>query len=218
MKNKTLNHLLGVVLKFFLKLYTREKEALPMAIHTDIGNVIVDQPEGGGFESHIPGHPFPFPGMPDAKIVETMTVLKRFFPIMYKYAWVVMRDRLPAHLLAQSQNGDIGLVDPSKFSRPVRELHRAFTAIRAKEGEKEMQGKWTEMRDVLCLFFEYDDAYRFRLQEAILELDKSQFEFTENEAFWAGYKWRYFFNNKRIKEFRKKYSIPWTNKEEEKNY
>jgi hypothetical protein len=209
MKNKTLNHLLGSFLKRLLKLYTQEKQTYPIAVHTDIGNVVVDKIEGEGYQSHIPGHPFPFPGMPDSRIVETLTVIKRIFPIIYKWAWIVMRDRLPKGLIEQSQNGEIGLVDPDKYSRPVREFHRAFTKIRSKENDPEMRAKWTEMRDILCLFFEYDDAYRFRLMEAMQELDKTQFEYTDADAYWAGHKWNYNFDSKKIKEVREKYHIKW---------
>jgi hypothetical protein len=213
---KTLNKLIGYLIKVLSKIYKPEKENQQAVVKTDLGNVLVNFPKEGGMQSWIPGHDFPFPGVPDNKIVETISIIKKMFPIIYKWAWVTMRDRLPQYLIPQSQDGAIGLVDPMKYSKPVRELHRAFTSIRAKEGEKEMQAKWTEMRDILCLFFEYDDAYRFRLMETIQELDKSQFEFDENDAYWAGWKWRYFFNDQKIKEKREKYSIPWTNVEEEK--
>jgi hypothetical protein len=139
------------------------------------------------------------------------------FPIIYKWAWVVMRDRLPAYLIPQTQNGEIGLVDPIKYSRPVREIHRVLTLIRSRELDPEMRAKWTELRDILCLFWEHDDAYRTRLQETILELDKTQFEFDEASAYWASFKWNFLFNNKKICEMRKKYSIPWTDNEKEKN-
>lgn len=194
MKNKYLNKFVGFLLKALLKLYKREEQ--PTAVATDIGNVLHTFPKEGGMESWIPGHDYPFPGMPDSRVVETMTVIKKIFPIIYKWAWLIMRDRLPVHLIPQSQNGEIGLVDPKKYSKPVRELHRIFTLVRSREGEPEMKGKWTEMRDILCLFFEYDDSYRFRLMDVINELDKSQFLFTEADKYWADKKWRYQFKFK----------------------
>jgi hypothetical protein len=193
MKNKILNKILGKLLTFFYKFYTRIDT--PQAVQTNIGTVLHNFPKEGGMESWIPGHDFPFPGMPDDRVVETLTVIKKIFPIIYKWAWAIMRDRLPQYLMAQSQNGDIGLVDPKKYSKPVRELHRVLTLIRSCEGEPEMKAKWTELRDILCLHFEFDDAYRFRLMLAMINMDKSQFEFTEADKYWASQKWKFDWKN-----------------------
>jgi hypothetical protein len=142
--------------------------------------------------------------MPDDRVVGTIDVIKRIFPIIYKWAWVVMRDRLPDYLKAQSQNGEIGLVDPHKYSRPIRELHRAFTAIRSREGEPEMKAKWTEMRDIICLFLEFDDAYRFRFMELMLEYDKEQAKFTPADCYWSNMKWKYDFAHNKNDNFKTK--------------
>lgn len=206
--NKILNRIIGRLIAFLVKRYRPEK-ARQVLIKTDVGNVLVNFPKEGGSESWIPNYKYPFPGVPDGKIVETITVIKRIFPVIYKWAWVIIRDRLPQYMVPQTQNGDIGLVDPQRYSKPVRELHRMFTKIRSKEMDDEMKGKWTEMRDFLCLFFEYDDAYRFRLMEAIQELDKTQFEYTEADAYWAGHKWHYKFDSPLIKEMREKHNLPW---------
>ena len=193
MKNKIINGILGKLLTFFYKFYTRQDT--PMAVQTNIGTVLHNFPKEGGMESWIPGHDFPFPGMPDDRIVETLTVIKKIFPIIYNWGWRIMRDRLPAYLIPQSQNGEIGLVDPKKYSKPVRELHRVLTLIRSCEGEPEMKAKWTELRDILCLHFEFDDSYRFRLMLAMKNLDQSQFEFSEADKYWANQKWKFDWKN-----------------------
>jgi len=195
---KILNNIVGFLLKALLKVYKRPNN--PNIVSTDVGQVLNNFPDEGGMESWIPGHEFPFPGMPDARVVETMTVIKKMFPIIYKWAWLVMRERLPNHMIPQSQNGDIGLVDPKKYSKPVRELHRVFTLMRSREGEEQMKGKWTEMRDILCLFFEYDDAYRFRLMDVMREIDLKEFEFTDADKYWADMKWKYEFGFKKNKQ------------------
>ena len=190
---KILNKIVGLLLKVLLKVYKPDLEGKPMVVSTDVGQVLTEQKKEGGMDSWIPGHPFPFPGMPDSVVVETMSVFKRIFPILYKWGWIVMRDRLPNYLRAQSQNADIGLVDPKKYSRPVRELHKVFTLLRSREGkdQTEIRGKWTEMRDVICLFLEYDDAYRFRLMDMMNEINLKEFEFSEADKYWASKKWKY---------------------------
>jgi len=202
MKNKILNKILGKLLTFFYKFYTRIDS--PQAVATNIGTVLHNFPKEGGMESWIPGHDFPFPGMPDDRVVETINIIKKMFPIIYKWAWVIIRDRLPQYLMAQSQNGEIGLVDPKKYSRPIRELHRVFTLIRSREGEPEMQAKWTEMRDIICLFLEFDDAYRFRFMELMLEYDKEQAKFTPADCYWSNMKWKYKFAHNTNDNFKTK--------------
>lgn len=202
MKNKILNGFLGATIRFFYKFYTRTDN--PQAVVTNIGTVLHNFPKEGGMESWIPGHDFPFPGMPDDRVVETINIIKKMFPIVYKWAWVVMRDRLPQYLIPQSQNGEIGLVDPKKYSRPIRELHRAFTLVRSREGEPEMQAKWTEMRDIICLFLEFDDAYRFRFMELMLEYDKEQAKFTPADCYWSNMKWKYKFSHNTNDNFKTK--------------
>lgn len=202
MKNKLLNGIIGAIIRFLYKNYTRTDA--PQAVTTNIGTVLHNFPKEGGMESWIPGHDFPFPGMPDDRVVETIDIIKRIFPIIYKWAWVVMRDRLPQYLMAQSQNGEIGLVDPKKYSRPIRELHRVFTLIRSREGEPEMKAKWTEMRDIICLFLEYDDAYRFRFMELMLEYDKDQAKFTPADCYWSNMKWKYDFEHNKNDNFKTK--------------
>jgi hypothetical protein len=203
MKNKILNGALSSVLKFLYKFYTRQDEP-PQAVATNIGTVLHNFPKEGGMESWIPGHDFPFPGMPDDRVVGTIDIIKRMFPIIYKWAWVILRDRLPNYLIPQSQNGEIGLVDPKKYSRAIRELHRVFTLVRSREGEPEMKAKWTEMRDVICLFLEFDDAYRFRFMELMLEYDKEQAKFTPADCYWSSMKWKYDFAHKTNNEFKTK--------------
>ena len=194
---------MGKLLTFFYKFYTRQDD-LPQAVATNIGTVLHNFPKEGGMESWIPGHDFPFPGMPDDRVVGTIDIIKRIFPIIYKWAWVVMRDRLPQYLVAQTQNGEIGLVDPKKYSRPIRELHRAFTLVRSREGDNEMKAKWTEMRDIICLFLEFDDAYRFRFMELMLEYDKEQAKFTPADCYWSNMKWKYDFAHKTNDNFKTK--------------
>jgi len=196
---KIINSFVGVLLKVLLKVYKPDLEGKPMAITTDVGQVLREIKKDGGTESWIPGHPYPFPGLPDNVVIEAMGFYKKIYPIIYKWGWTMLRDKLPNYLKKQSQDGDIGLINPKMYSRPVRELHRVFTLMRSREGEPEMKGKWTEQRDMLCMFFEFDDAYRFRLMDIMNEINLKEFEWTEADKYWASMKWKYDFgfNNKK---------------------
>ena len=101
-------------------------------------------------------------------------------PVAMKYYWVVLQDHIP---------------DPKLYSRPVRELYRAFSVIRLRnhESEIEQRGMFTEIRDFFCMLFEYDDYYRFLLMDLMQELKMSEFEFSEDDKYWARSKWKYDF-------------------------
>jgi hypothetical protein len=73
--------------------------------------------------------------------------------------------------------------------------------MRKREQGPEMKGKMTEKRDMECMFYEFDDAYRFRFMEMILELDREQFKFDEADRYWAEKKWKYDWAFKKNKEF-----------------
>jgi hypothetical protein len=145
-----------------------------------LGKVKLDFPAEGGVRSFIEGEAQPFPGMVDADIVNNINTIKRMIPVMCKYAWCAMRENIP---------------DPKLYSRPVRELHRVFSLVREREGDDpsqvEQKGMWTEIRDILCMLAEYDDTYRFRLMDAINEMKKEEFEFSEADKYWARKKWKY---------------------------
>lgn len=151
----------------------------PVALKTDVGLVTLDFPKEGGMYSHIPGEKYPFPGMPDEKIVSQIATLKRMMPVACKYAWIALRDNIP---------------ETNLYSRPVREVHRVMSLVREREGNTEMRGKWTEIRDIICMMLEFDDAYRFRLMDAMKEINLKEFEFTEADRYWATKKWKYKFS------------------------
>jgi hypothetical protein len=67
-----------------------------------------------------------------------------------------------------------------------------------------MKAKWTEMRDIICLFLEFDDAYRFRFMELMLEYDKEQAKFTPADCYWSNMKWKYDFAHKTNDNFKTK--------------
>ena len=63
------------------------------------------------------------------------------------------------------------LVKPKRFCPCVREIHRAFTVLIGRE-EEEWKRKMLEMaREVLCMFLEFDSAYKFRFQDIANEID-----------------------------------------------
>lgn len=180
---KIFNGIIGSILKVLLKIYKRPNN--PMLLETDVGKVITNFPEEGGVESFIPGHPYPFPGLPDSKNVDLLSTVKKMLPVACKYAWVSMNGKFP---------------DPQKYSRPVREIYRVLKLIREKYGNDpsviDDKGMWTEIRDIICFALEFDDFYRFVFMDMLSEINMEEMEFTDADKYWAAKKWQYQFKFK----------------------
>jgi hypothetical protein len=116
----------------------------------------VEFPSEGGTFTYFKGHPYPFPGFPHKGMVEASRWIKRFWPAMIS----------AAHSLLASQ-----LIKPERYSRPVREIYRLFNILIERERDEPMKKKWAEMRDVICHILEFDNAYRFRLQDVLKEIN-----------------------------------------------
>jgi hypothetical protein len=116
----------------------------------------VEFPKEGGTFTYLEGHPYPFPGFPDKGMVEAARWIKKFWPAMISAA----HSLLAPHL-----------IKPERYSRPVREIYRLFNILIEREKEPGMKDKWTKMRDVICHVLEFDNAYRFRLQDVLKEIN-----------------------------------------------
>lgn len=68
-----------------------------------------------------------------------------------------------------------------KYCKTVREIHRTLSTMGepSKEGEKSKHHE--KIRDIVCMILEYDDAYRYRLQDIIRELKKGNLGNTPKE-------------------------------------
>ena len=51
-------------------------------------------------------------------------------------------------------------IKPIRYSQPIRELHRAFSVERNDNRDLRLM-----VRDIVCMIFEFDNAYRFRFQD-----------------------------------------------------
>jgi hypothetical protein len=64
---------------------------------------------------------------------------------------------------------------PNRYCQAIREVYRCFSLpndkIKALTWEKRMM-----LRDLVCMVLEFDNAYRFRVQDLVEELDKQAFE------------------------------------------
>jgi len=128
-------------------------------------------PEGGTFTNYT-GEKFPFPGFPDQEKVNLVAGAKRLIP---------MGINMMSSIIGSLRQNE----DPHRWCKTSRELYRIFNIMIEREKDEGLKKKFTDLRDAVCLFLEYDDAYRFRFQAAFQNLNIGEIKMTEADRFWA---------------------------------
>jgi EAL domain-containing protein (putative c-di-GMP-specific phosphodiesterase class I) len=105
--------------------------------------------------------------------------MKRIIPLAFEVMYSQLKSYIP-------ENSD-------DYSRSTREWHRIFTLIIEREKDDTMQKKWQEIRDIFCLIWEKDLAYRLRGQDGISELNLEEIKLDDGDKEFAlqnkSYRW-----------------------------
>lgn len=168
----------------------REVPQLPSEVPKDIQPLSrVEFPEGGGVHTYMEGFTHPYKGFPFFESVEKIDAIKKIqraaLSSMYhsfkKRPWWqkaflitvpwIFTDLIRAYIYSFHRMIDRFKTKRERYCTAVREVHRAFSIEwhDEKDGDKEMR---LMLRDILCMFLEYDNAYRFRFQDIVAELNK----------------------------------------------
>jgi len=129
----------------------------------------VEFPKEGGVLSYLKGRKKPFPGFPHAELVATMGFIKRLIPSLLSGYYSLIKPKL---------------IKPEKYSRPVREIYRIFNLLIERESDEGMKQKWIQMRDIICMILEFDNAYRFRFQDVVSEMNLEEIKPDENAQYY----------------------------------
>jgi len=146
----------------------------------------VEFPKGGGVLSHYEGLEYPTKGFPYGDTVNAVDRVKKVLMVTLRGIEESLKEhRIKTVLLfiffrkqifkigdALLSTLNRGLEEvrskPEMYCPAVREIYRAFNHI-AKERKF-----FINLRDIICMVLEYDDAYRYRFQNVIIELDKER--------------------------------------------
>lgn len=161
-------------------------------------------PKTGGIDTYLQGVKLPYPGYPDRATLEVICIMKRsvmtlmfFFTSLVKkrnifklflfrkeimnfitkwlnfLAWIILRRKLK----------------PRFYSHSVREIYRVLTLLSEREkfgGNPESnKGRWLQIRDIVCMILEFDDAYRLRIQDALSEINLNEIKLDKRDSFYA---------------------------------
>lgn len=150
------------------------------------GSPKIEFPEEGGTLTYCYGYKYPFKGLPLQKYVEILVSIKRMFMeslrlfrhkamIPFISLLVIIPNRKKVldlifdfYINIASHSFTNCILEPKKYCDSVREIYRTFEVISQTEKTK-------KVRDIVCTLIEYDNAYRYRLQDAAQEFDKDRF-------------------------------------------
>lgn len=146
----------------------------------------------GGVLTYMDGFDQPYQGFPLHHMVERMDLVKKmtkgFKSGFYHLIWKHFRGwkKLPmifltypffklyshAEIYSCWRHIERFKIKPRCYCRAMREVYRAFS-LPVNENETWKNGRLREqIRDLLCMHLEFDNAYRFRFQDCIGELNK----------------------------------------------
>lgn len=162
---------------------------LPSEIPTDNHPLTrVEFPEEDGVLTYMAGYDYPYRGYPYYEFVDKIDIIKKisrgiqsgFYHGLKqsKLKWLLIAliptlgrsvfwafcysfDRLVARTPMRV----------NRFSESVRELHRA-ASISWGDETQELSDLRKMLRNIECMILEFDNAYRFRFQDLVVEIDK----------------------------------------------
>lgn len=148
----------------------------------------VELPQEGGVLTFMEHFEYPYRGFPMVEFVDKIEVMKKlikgslsgFYHSFGANKWKVLLI-LPAILMFK-ELVSTGIytfyrlveryrIKAHRYSKSIRELYRAFSEPRKHESIRYMDLRFM-LRDVLCMILEFDNAYRFRAQDILVELNK----------------------------------------------
>lgn len=148
----------------------------------------VEFPEEGGVLTYMGGYNHPYKGFPFFEFVDKVDVIKKIQRGVLSSLYHSLKEKrwkllglifvpwlfgvlVRAFVYTFYRMVDRFKIKPIRYCTALRELHRVFTIEWHGEPEKEKEMR-TMVRDVMCMFLEFDNAYRFRFQDIIVELNK----------------------------------------------
>ena len=167
----------------------REIPQLPSEAPKDVSALTkVEFLEEGGVLTWMEGHEYPYKGFPFYEFVDRIDYMKKltrsflsglyhsFKPI--RKVWIltlipsiwVSKILLRAIIYTFYRMIERFRIKSHRYCKSVRELYRAFTYEDPSEKSQDTQLR-LQLRDLMCMILEFDNAYRYRFQDIMEDLD-----------------------------------------------
>ena len=167
----------------------KEIPVLQSEVPTDTNALIkVEFPEDGGVLTYMENHPYPYRGFPFFEFVEKIDMMKkisrgtlsgfyhsvrgrRLSLLLFLPLVLVAKDLLSTGVRTFHRLIERFRIKSNLYCMAVREVYRAFDQPRDEEKLKTLELRMM-LKDIICTVLEFDNAYRYRFQDIIVELDK----------------------------------------------
>jgi len=152
----------------------------------------VELPKEGGVLTYMEGMDQPYRGFPFWEFVDKLDIFKKIGKSLLSgvYHSLVKKNKVKLITFLPSVWAIKGVVrtaiyvfyrqverfrlKPNRYCQCVRELYRVFSIQKDKESI-ETEELRIMIRDAICIFLEFDNAYRFRVQDWMEEFDITKF-------------------------------------------
>lgn len=149
----------------------------------------VEFPETGGVLTYMEGFDYPYQGYPHFEFVDKIDSIKKtsraFISGIYHQLktknrlWFITllpgmwfsKDLLRSWIYVNYRLIDRFKIKELRYCQFVRELHRAFSVEIPGESRQDYEFR-LELRDLSCMILEMDNAYRFRAQDILGEINQ----------------------------------------------
>jgi hypothetical protein len=153
----------------------------------------IELPESGGLYTFMKGKDYPFQGFPYWEFVDAIDKVKKLAKAQASgiYHNVIKGNKLklltlipalwaikrifPIEIYTFYRWVERFKLKPLRYCIAVRELYWIFTMDRENEPLEEKNLRLM-IRDVICMIMEFDNAYRFRMQDLLAEMDIEAFK------------------------------------------
>lgn len=168
----------------------KEIPELPSEIPTDVHALThVEMPDTGGVLTYMEGYDEPYKGFPFHEFVDKIDTIKKLsrgvlsslfhdikkrnklqVALLVLVPWL-FNDLLKGTIYAYHRIIIRFKIKELRYCDAVREVYRAMSQKFPSETIESVEIR-ERVRDLLCMVLENDNAYRFRFQDIIVELDK----------------------------------------------
>ena len=148
----------------------------------------VELPGEGGVLTFMEHFEHPYRGFPFLEFVDKIDMMKKLIKgslsglyhsfranklkiLLVFPAVLVFRELLQTGIYTFYRLTERHKIKAHRYSKAIRAFYKAFSEPRKNELVKSMDLRFM-LRDVLCMILEFDNAYRFRAQDILVELNK----------------------------------------------
>ena len=171
-------------------MHMKEIPMLPSEKPNDVSPLQrVEFPDAGGVLTYMEGHEYPYKGFPYHEFVDRIDLVKKivrgtlsgiyhelkkknklWFLTLIPSLWVA-KSAVRSGIFVVYRIMERFRLKKERYCPAIRELYRAFDVDNVAWNVEERELR-VRMRDAVCMLLEFDNAYRYRMQDIVPELNQ----------------------------------------------